>query len=126
MYVTASPSRGSTVDAGLGFDFDWGSIGTAFQQVAPALTQVYAAKAQVDMQTKLLKAQAAQQAAINRAAMAPPSAYPQTGYGAPNMTIQPYPSTGRGAGIGDGLPSWAMPAAIAGGVGLLALVMLRR
>lgn len=127
MYVLQSPSRGSTVDAGLGFDFDFGSIADAFTKAAPSIAQVYAAKTSIDMQTKLAKAQANQQAAINRAAMMPPSPYPSTGYGLPQPAYGGYPATiGRGAGIGDGLPSWAIPAAVAGGVGLLALVMLRR
>lgn len=130
MYVVASPSRGPTRDTGLGFDFDWGSIGTAFKEVAPSIASVYAAKTNVDMQLKLAKAQANQQAAINRAAMMPPSPYPSTGYGVPQPAYANYPTTvgtqGRGAGIGDGLPQWVMPAAIAGGVGILALVLLRR
>lgn len=120
MYVRLSPSRGSTQDAGLGFDFDFSSIGDIFGKIAPSVAQVYAAKQGVDMQTKLLKAQAAQQAAINQAAMYPPSPYPP-GYGAaPGM----FP--GHGAGIGDGLPSWAIPAGVAAGVGVLALVLMRR
>ena len=117
MYVKASPGTGSMQDSGLGFDFS--SIGDIFAKVAPSAVQVYAAKAQIDAQTKLAKAQAAQQAAINRAAAMPPSPLPPQQYG----TYAPY---GRGAGIGDGLPSWAIPAAVAGGVGLLALVLLRR
>ena len=118
MYVRLSPSRGSTQDAGLGFDFDFSAIGDMFGKIAPSVAQVYAAKQGVDMQTRLMKAQAAQQAAINQAAMYPPSPYPP-GYGQPGM----FP--GRGAGIGD-LPTWVMPAAIAGGVGVLALVLMRR
>lgn len=121
MRVAASPSRGSTVDAGLGFDFDWGSIGTAVQQVAPAAVQLYAQKMQLDAQKKMAELQARAQAQAQQQAMF--QAQQQGGGGFQSLFN---PGQGRGAGVGDGLPSWVLPAAIGGAGLVLVLAMTRR
>lgn len=123
MRVSGPPSSDQTYDLGLGFDFS--IVGDFFKQAAPVATQLYAQKKQIDMQRKLVEAQTRQQMAVNQAAAQPPvAAYPPPAAYYPGSG---YPSsTGRGAGVPGDMPQWVMPAAIAGGVGLLALVLLTR
>lgn len=105
-------------------DFDWASIGTAIQTVAPAAAQLYAQKVQIDAQRKLAEAQARAQQQAALSAQYAQVYQPVAQQGA----VMTQTGTNRSAGIRDGsnLPSWVMPAAIAGGVGLVALLLLRR
>lgn len=122
MQVRYPPSLGPTPEVGLGFDFDFSAVGDFFKQAAPLATQIYAQKANIDMQKRLAEAQAKQAMAARMATMQQPQSY----YGGQPVYSM---TQGRGAGVFDGgsnLPPWVVPAAIAGGVGLLALVMLRR
>lgn len=83
---------------GLG-DWDFSAFGDIIGKVAPSLAQVYTNKAQIDAQKKI--------------------AIAQMQYA---MTPQTYPGyTG-----GSTLPQWVKPVAIIGGVGILALTLLRR
>jgi hypothetical protein len=130
MRVANQPSRGHTPELGLGFDFDFSVVGDFFKQAAPLAANIYAQKANIDAQKKMATLQMQQQLAVQRmqAGGYPPGQYPAGTYSPPyGMPAQPMQPgyMGRGAGMGD-LPQWVMPAAIAGGVGLLALVLMRR
>lgn len=128
MRVANQPSRGPTPELGLGFDFDFGVVGDFFKQAAPLAANIYAQKANIDAQKKMAQLQMTQQLAIQRAQAGgyPPGQYPPGTYSPPYGVPAVQPGyMGRGAGIGD-LPSWAVPAMIAGGVGVLALVLMRR